>query len=143
MSDHRALLNGPQRTHLSVLAASIEDTVAEIERLLDPRANHGATLTHYSEDLPPGFAERVRPVLQELRALVAVFAGQFALDPRSYSRASTIGAHVTAEVNRLDDSSVKQLRGYGEVAPQLDSVLAPALEEFRRQLTAIRGMLKD
>jgi hypothetical protein len=60
-----ALLSGPQRMRLSVLAAGIEDTVAEIEHLLAPHPNQ--TLTLFADDLPPSSAERLRPLLESIR----------------------------------------------------------------------------
>jgi hypothetical protein len=143
MPDADHLLNGPQRLHLSVLAAGIEDAIAEIERVLDPRLNAHATLTAYSDDLPAGLEARLRPKLAALRGQVARLTEQFALEPRSFSRASSIRAYVSVEVARIDESTVKQLRGYGSVAPELDAVLAPALADLRRTFTEISASLRD
>jgi hypothetical protein len=136
-----ALLNESQRNHLSALAANIEDTLADIERFLDPHLDGDSLLTQYTNDLPVDFDARVRPMLEALRAHVAVFAQQFSLDTRSPSRSSSIAAHVLAQVIELDESGVNQLREYGTVAPRLEPVLAPALEQFRIGFAAISALL--
>jgi hypothetical protein len=136
-----ALLNESQRNNLSALAANIEDTLTDIERFLDPHLKGDSVLTHYANDLPADFDARVQPILEALRAHVAVFAEQFSLDRRPLSRSSSIAAHLLAQVVELDESGVNQLREYGAVAPQLEPVLAPALEEFRLGFAAISALL--
>ena len=138
---HRPFVNKSQRAHLSVLAAGIEDTVTEIEHFLDPDLDRDSILTHYAADLPAGFAERIRPILGEVRAHVAVFSERFSLDSHRFSRASSIEAHISAQIVRLDESGVKQLRGYGAVSEDLDAVLAPDLDRFREAFAAIRALL--
>jgi hypothetical protein len=138
---HRPLVNKAQRVHLSVLAAGIEETVTEIEHFLDRDLDRDSVLTSYAADVPAGFAERVGPILDQLRAHVAVFSERFSLDSRWFSRASSIEAHVSAQIVRLDESGVKQLRGYGAVSEDLDAVLAPELELFRAAFAAIRALL--
>jgi hypothetical protein len=136
-----ALLNESQRNHLSTLAANIEDTLTDIERFLDPDLKGDSVLTQYANDLPVDFDSRVRPMLEALRARVAVFAEQFSLDRRSLSRSSSIAAHLLAQVVELDESGVNELREYGTVAPQLEPALAPAIEEFRFDFAAISALL--
>jgi hypothetical protein len=142
MATHRALLNESQRAHLSVLAAGIEETLSDIERFVDPHLDADAVMTHHVSDLPSGFVERVRPILADLRGRVATFAERFSLDARSFSRSSSIGAHISAQIVRLDESGVTQLRGYGAVAHELDAILAPELEGFREQFAEIGGLLR-
>jgi hypothetical protein len=139
----RALLNGPQRLHLAVLAAGIEDAITEIARLTDPPTRSSSTLTHLDDDLPPGFAEHVAPILDRLRASLTQFADDFELEARSYSRARSVGAYVTSAVARIDESGVDQLRGYGVVAPGLGTVLDPMLRDLRARLAAIGTVLHD
>ena len=61
---------------------------------------------------------------------VAVFSERFSLDSRWFSRASSIEAHVSAQIVRLDESGVKQLRGYGAVSEDLDAVTSRRSSSF-------------
>jgi hypothetical protein len=137
----RPIVNKFQRAHLSVLAAGIEDTIVDIEHFIDPDLDRDSVLTHYAADLPPDFADCVRPILDQLRDHVAVFSERFSLEPRWVSRVSSVEAHVSEQIVRLDESGVKQLRGYDAVAAELGAVLAPTLEEFRRRFAEIRSLL--
>jgi len=135
------LLNASQREHLSSLAAGIEDALTEIERLLDPHLNSDSALTRVANDLPCDFDERVRPMLEALRAKITVFAEQFCLDSRSLSRSNGIAANVLSQVIQLDETGETQLREYGIVAPPLERVLAPALEQLRLGFSSIGALL--
>jgi hypothetical protein len=135
------LLNASQRDHLSLLAAGIEDALTEIERLLDPHLDSDSVLTRFANDLPPDFDERARPMLEALRAKVTVFAQQFCLDTRSLSRSSSIAANVLSQVIQLDETGDTRLREDGIVAPPLERVLTPALEQFRLGFASIGALL--
>ena len=141
MSSRRDLLNGPQRLHLAVLAASMEDSITEIERLIDPESGLVRRLTHYGDDLPRDFAERVTPILDALRSHVARFAEAFGLEPGRISRAASVRAYVSSELVRIDESGSRQLKGYGAVAPELGAVLEPALQDLRAGFAAVGAAL--
>jgi hypothetical protein len=143
MADTHPVLNPSQRAHLSVVAGGIEETIAEIEHLLDPDIDRGSVLTHFEDDLPIGFAERARSILDEIRVDVASFADRFSLDERRFSRAGSVMAHCSAQIVRIEESGAKSLRGYGAVAPGLDTVLTPWLESLRTKFAAIRFLLRD
>jgi hypothetical protein len=143
MADMHPVLNPSQRAHLSVVAAGIEETIVEIEHLLDPDIDRRSLLTRFDDDLPTGFAERARVILDDIRTDVAAFAEAFSLEGRAFSRAGSVMAHCSAQIVRIEESGGRHLRGYGAVAPGLDAVLAPHLESFRAKFAAIRFLLHD
>lgn len=136
---HDALLSGPQRLRLSVLAAGIEDAVAEIEHLLAREFDQ--PLTRFADDLPPGCARRLRPHLESVRAQLVRMKTHFSLEPRDLSRVASIQAQVSAQMVCIDESGVKELRGYGAVAPGLDALLGPALRELRSTFSEMSVVL--
>jgi hypothetical protein len=138
---HDGLLSGPQRLRLSVLAAGIEDSVGEIQRLLDPDLD--GTLTRYADDLPMASAERLRPLLIGIRAQLARMTSVLALEPQSFSRLASVQAQVSAQIVCIDESGVKELRGYGSVAPALGAELGPILRDLRATFREIEAQLRS
>ena len=131
------LLNHPQREHLAVMLAQMEDALDSVARLARTEPPTGR-LTAYDDDVPPVFADRVGPTITRLRGRIAAIAAEFRLDGRRISRARSISALVTAALIHIEDSRARNLRGYGEIAPELASVLDPRLEELRGDWTVIK-----
>ncbi len=131
------LLNHPQREHLAVMLAQMEDALDHVARLARAELPTGRLAT-YDDDMPPGFADRVEATMARLRGRIAAMAAEFRLEGRRVSRARSISALATAALVHIEDSHARNLRGYGAIAPELASVLDPLLEELRDDWTAIR-----
>jgi hypothetical protein len=130
-------LNHPQREHLAVMLAQMEDALDHVARLAGAEPPTGR-LTTYDDDVPPAFADRVGPTVTRLRGRIAAMAAELRLDGRRVSRARSISALATAALVHIEDSRARNLRGYGAIAPELAPVLDPLLEELRDDWTAIR-----
>jgi hypothetical protein len=132
------LLNHPQREHLAVMLAQMEDALDKIARLAGAESTTGR-LTTYEDDMPPGFASHVDATVTRLRRRITAMAAEFRLGGRRVSRARSISALATAALVHIEDSRARNLRGYGRIAPELEPVLDPLLEELREDWTAIRS----
>jgi len=130
------VLNAHQRRHFEVLLSELEAALDRIEALGQSAQRRGV-LSVMDDDLPAGFPERARPLLDALRAEIARFAGQLGLSQLRRSRRRAVEALILAETISIDDSSAGQLRGYGAVDPRFATQVAPALAGLRRQLLAL------
>jgi hypothetical protein len=129
-AEPHALLNHPQREHLAVLLAQMEDALDKLAAAAEPPCGPRHHLTMIDDDLPAELATQVQPVIQSLRGQIARLAAEFRLRPRRMSRARFAVATVTAELVRIEDSYAGSLRGYGDVTPDLANVLDPALRQL-------------
>lgn len=145
MTEDAGILSGPQRNHFAVLLAQMERYLVEIEQLATPPAEHHADrtrLTRLEDDLPPGFAERVLPLLAELRGEVHALSDQLGVETRRVSRAQSIQALVSAEIVRIEDSYSPKLRSYGAVHEAAAARIDPVLNRLHAGFVAIRALLR-
>jgi hypothetical protein len=119
------------------MLAQMENALDKIMRLARSGSHRHGQLTTYEDDLPPDLADHIESTIARLRERIATMAAEFRLEPRRLSRARHIRAVVTAELVHIEDSYARGLRGYGEVAPELASVLDPYLRELRGDWIAI------
>jgi hypothetical protein len=124
------LLNHPQREHLSILLAHMEDALDKVERAAESRHPSRQHLTVVADDLPPDFAQEAQAVIAALRNQIVRLARDFNLSSRRLSLARAVGATITSQLVRVEDSYSRNLHGYGAVAPELAAVLDPALGEL-------------
>ena len=132
-------LNANQRRHYEVLLGRLDDSLAKIEGMLAaPPAR--SSLTILDDDVPEPFRRRSGSELARLRADLQQLAGILELNPRTLSLRRSIGAILTTEAVRIEDSYSAQMRGYGtvdrSVREQLDPILA-SLAASLRQLSAL------
>lgn len=135
-------LNEHQRRRFEVLFARLEDSLTRIEAMLTTKAPTQHRLALVEEDGPDGFRGHALPILADLRARIWQLADELDLRPRTLSRRRAIGATLSAEAIRLEDSLSGQLRGYGEVDQSVVMHLDPVLEEMADTLSALAGALK-
>ncbi len=133
-------LNQNQRRHFEVLFARLEDSLAKIERLLF-HPDQSATLSLMEDDISPGFRNMAASELPRVRAEIERLVTTLALKPRSVSMRRTIGATLTTEAVRLEDSFSSQLRGYGSVDESVAIALDPALDALARSLRTLSASL--
>jgi hypothetical protein len=133
-------LTEPQRQHLTVALAHLEDAVAEVEHLATAPSRDSA-LTTELRDLPAGFAAAIAADLGRVRACLAGLARAFGLEPRQQSRAREIQGLLVITIVDAEEAGSKGLRGYGPVDPRLPAVLDPALAELRVTLTRMAARL--
>jgi len=138
------LLNEHQCRHFEVLLAGLEESLTFVEDLVarNDRAEHTG-LTRYASDLPPGFANSIRPVLTELRSRTTRLAAELALRGQTRSIARSIRAILVGEMVRLEDSTSAQLRGYGAVDPGVTNVIEPELNALHALLATIHRRLTE
>lgn len=137
----RSLLNEHQRRHFEVVLAMLQDVLAEVEQLASPVFHGTGALTLYQADLPEDFAAAIHPFLSAVRQRIGHLAAALGVRPRLMSRAQAIRALLTAEMVRLEDSTTKQLRGYGAVDPRFADEVEPVLREMRDVLASVIALL--
>jgi hypothetical protein len=125
-----------------VVLASLEDALVSIERLASDSAVDARRLTALEHDLPEGFAERAAPPIAMLRARLRALADSMQLETHHESRARRIAAMLTSQINQVQDSYSRKLKGYGKVDPELAPRLDPVLEEMERALVELRAELR-
>jgi hypothetical protein len=125
-----------------VVLASLEDALVSIERLASDSASDARRLTELEHDLPAGFAERAAPAIALLRARLRALADAMELDTHHESRARRVAAILTSQINQVQDSYSRKLKGYGKVDPELAPRLDPVLEEMERALVELRAELR-
>ena len=135
-------LTEPQRRRFAVILASLEDALVNIERQASDTAPDARRLTALEHDLPPDFAERAAPAIAVLRARLRALADAMHLETHHESRTRRIGAMLTSQMNQIQDSYARKLRGYGKVDPELAPRLDPVVEEMEAALADLRAMLR-
>lgn len=133
-------LNQNQRRHFEVLFARLEDSLAKIERLLF-HPDRTAKLSVVEDDVSSAFRATATAELPRLHAEIDRLVEVLALKPRTVSLRRTIGATLTTDAVRLEDSFSSQLRGYGSVDASVASALDPALDALAGSLRTLSASL--
>ena len=133
-------LNQNQRRHFEVLFARLEDSVSKIERLLI-RPDRAATLSLLEDDVSPTFRTLASAELPRIHAEIEQLVTTLGLKPRTVSLRRTIGATLTTEAVRLEDSFSSHLRGYGSVDGSVATTLDPALAALAGSLRTLSAAL--
>jgi len=79
--------------------------------------------------------------LPRIRAEIERLVTMLALEPRAVSLRRTIGATLTTEAVRLEDSFSANLRGYGSVDAIVANALDPALDALAGSLRTLSASL--
>ena len=133
-------LNDNQRRHFEVLLSRLEDSLVTIEALLTaPRRRQ---LTQVTDDVPPGFRTLAEVEIPRLRGQVERMAVALGLRPNVVSLRRIIGATLTTDAVRVQDSLASQMRGYGAVDPSVAERLDPALLRLAESLQHLGSALK-
>jgi hypothetical protein len=133
-------LNDNQRRHFEVLLTRLEDSLSTIERLLAaPPLRH---LTQLSDDVSPDFRSLAEAEIPRLRGQVERMAVALGLRPNVVSLRRIIGAALTTDSVRLQDSLSPQMRGYGAVDASVAERLDPALLRLAESLQHLGSALK-
>jgi hypothetical protein len=133
-------LNQNQRRHFEVLFARLEDSVSKIERLLF-HPDQAARLSLIEDDVSPAFRTLAASELPRIRAEIERLIATLSLKPRAVSLRRTIGATLTTEAVRLEDSFSSHLRGYGSVDETVAHALDPALDALAGSLRTLSASL--
>lgn len=143
MADARnsIVLNANQRRHFDVLFARLEDSLDKVGRLLGTPDEHSRVLTTVHDDVPPSFRAHARPLIADLRRQIVDLAEALSLEPRTVSTARVIGASLSAEAIRLEDSLSPQLQGYGVVHQSVPERLDPAIQAMAQTLNQLAATL--
>lgn len=133
-------LNDNQRRHFEVLLSRLEDSLATIEALLaSPRPRQ---LTQLADDVSPDFRALAEAEFPRLRGQVERMAVALGLRPNIVSLRRIIGAALTTDAVRVEDSLSSQMRGYGAVDPSLAERLDPALLRLAESLEYLASALR-
>ncbi len=135
-------LNEPQRRHFAVMLASLEESLHRIEMLAGDDTPDARRLTQLQHDVADDFLPRTAPVVAALRAQLNELADAMDLGAHHQSKARTIGALLTSQMLRVQDSYARKLRGYGTVDPRLAPELDPIMESMERMIAALRAELR-
>lgn len=144
MADARnsIVLNANQRRHFDVLFARLEDSLDKVGRLLGTPDEHSRVLTTVHDDVPPSFRAHARPLIADLRRQIVDLAEALSLEPRTVSTARVIGASLSAEAIRLEDSLSPQLQGYGVVHQSVPERLDPVIQAMAQTLNQLAATLQ-
>jgi hypothetical protein len=134
-------LNANQRRHFEVLFSRLEDSLAKIERLLDS-PQFAQSLTLVEDDVPADFRASARAELPRIRSQVDELVAALALQPRTLSLRRIIGATLTTEAVRIEDSFSSHIRGYGQLDPSVGEHVDPALERLAGSLQRMAASLR-
>ncbi len=133
-------VNDNQRRHFEVLLSRLEDSLGTIESLLAaPRVRH---LSRVQDDVPAAFRAAAAAEIPTIQRQIERLAVAMKLRPNVVSLRRIIGAGLTTDVVRLEDSLSSGLRGYGAVDPTLPEIMDPALLRLASSLDHLASALK-
>jgi hypothetical protein len=131
-------LNQPQRNALANNLQQLEQSLDEIERLLD---SPPAGVTYTTEvDFDPPTIQCLRETCRETRGQIAEIAAAFELPQRRWDGRRIIVAEMSVAWIDLEDMRPPKLRRYGTVDPALNETLAPRLERLMELVLAMREL---
>jgi hypothetical protein len=134
-------LNANQRRHFEVLLSRLEESLAKIERLLDDQqVPHALTLV--DNDVSAEFRSTARAELPRIQSQLDALVASLELQPRTVSLRRLIGATLTTEAVRIEDSFSTHLRGYGELDRSIAEHVDPALERLAGSLQRMAASLR-
>ena len=134
-------LNANQRRHFEVLLSRLEESLTKIERLLDEQ-RASQSLTRVDDDVPAEFRSGARAELPRIRSQLDALVASLELQPRTVSLRRLIGATLTTEAVRVEDSFSTHLRGYGQLDPSIAEHVDPALERLAGSLQRMAASLR-
>jgi len=134
------LLTNPQRRHLTVTLAQLEDAVHEVLAAVDAPATSGA-LRAEVDDLPQRFRLQAGRDLAEIQRRIQSLADRFSLGLEPASRFRRVLPILSGSVDRLEDSRSARLSGYGAVDSRLAAALDPAIDDLQQRLLALAALL--
>jgi hypothetical protein len=134
-------LNANQRRHFEVLLSRLEESLTKIERLLDDQ-QISKSLTSVADDVPAEFRSAARAEVPRIRSEVNALVAALELQPRTVSLRRIIGATLTTEAVRIEDSFSTHLRGYGQLDPSVAEHVDPALERLAGDLQRLAASLR-
>jgi hypothetical protein len=136
------LLTEGQQRHLRSSLARVAAALARIEALSQSSETpHPAALERTRPDLPPRFGDLVRDPLERARERVAALAAHFGLPAIHLSATSEVRALVVSSLVVLEDTTTRNLRGYGDIHPALPETLDPMLDGIHQEVRAIGDIL--
>jgi hypothetical protein len=101
----------------------------------------GRLLARADRDLPPGFARHIVEPMADAAATLAQIVAEFDLQPFPASQLRTVRALTLSSLVEVEDTASRNLRGYGEVTPELSARLDPLLERLHTHLAEIQRAL--
>jgi hypothetical protein len=93
------------------------------------------------DDVSPTFRGLASAELPRIHAEIDRLVTTLGLKPRTVSLRRTIGATLTTEAVRLEDSFSSHLRGYGSVDESVATTLDPALAALAGSLRTLSAAL--
>jgi hypothetical protein len=135
-------LNEPQRRRFAVILASLEDALDAISSAAADSAPDTRRMTALANDLPEGFLQQAAPAIAALRRELTQLADALHLEAHPESKARLVRSVLTGQLNQIQDSYARKLRGYGRVDPELAPQLDPIMEAMEAALIELRSVLK-
>jgi len=131
----RDLLNPHQRLALAITLRHVEKTLRTI--LNDLVIEEQAILYRSKITLSEDKRQQVRQLVETALGLVARLAQTFELPPQVIDNTATLRGPLAILRSDLYDAHAAKLRRYGDVDPDLETELDPAIDDLIRILQAI------
>jgi hypothetical protein len=135
------LLNAYQRTAVTVVLNEVETGLREM--LQELTSTDDGILYERTGELSPEQQQALARLVEKSLAEIATLAARFALPMQTHSaRASAVG-RLNVLWSNLHEIRAKRLRGYGEVAPELEAVLDPSVHRLVSLMVQMLKMLQE
>jgi hypothetical protein len=132
------LLTEGQRRHLAVSLARVERALREIAELAETReAPPAPLLTRVIHDLPPDFGHAIQASVGDATATLGELAATFALEAPNSFHGRSVQALVISSLVVIEDTASRNLRGYGEIHPDVPPLLDPLLDRLHESVLEI------
>ena len=128
-------LNQNQERVVVVTLRLLEERLAEIERLMS--VDEEGILYHQVAHFSPSQSERMRELVEELRAGIQAIADTFHLQREEQKPTRKIVALTSVTWESLEDLRAHRLEAYGETDPKLKETLDPWTRKLTRLILAL------
>ncbi len=135
------LLNDAQRNGLTATLMVVEEIIEELENILNEKAGSGVILD-VEDDIPKAKKEEIALKFDPMREQIKKIKDIFDLEKKNKLNSRIFSGRLTYCWSILTGSKAKGLRGYGEVAEGLESILDPQLDILIGLINEIEGILK-
>ncbi|MCS7158720.1 MAG: hypothetical protein N0A16_13485 [Blastocatellia bacterium] len=121
-------LNEHQRRRLEVSLRLFDRVLLEVERSYLSSDLVQGEMFELTSDLTPEEKARIVTTIREIRERLHILRERFQLEPQRRGAWSLLRGYFAHFWAVLSDCRASKLRGYGEVAPQLQQLLDPEIE---------------
>ena len=137
----KSLLNPEQQSSVKIVLRMFEDNLREVETWLQGAEVNGI-LYQRRLNLPAAKREAVQQCVDAALEIIAALAQAIGLEQEVEDAAGLIRGEMSISWANLSDTQSRKLKRYGDVNPELESILDPAIQQLARLALELASIIE-